>query len=117
MPSLIPLPQNPALASYGWSVRLKQLLPWLSVESPTLSLLLRTSGIRQSLYVAYARHDAVSGAAPGPERHCSVGRHVAGQPQASLSRCFAGGGAPFPCLPTCALPRPPSTLQTGSRRA
>ena len=36
-------------------------MPWLSTFSPTLSLGLRTSIIRQSMYVAYARHDAVSG--------------------------------------------------------
>ncbi len=55
------LPQDPALPSFAWSARLKALMPWLSTFSPTLSLGLRTSIIRQSMYVAYARHDAVSG--------------------------------------------------------
>ena len=81
LPTAAPLastPQDKRLASFQWSLRLQRLLPWLTSTSPTLSLPLRTSAIRQALYVAYARHDAVSGAAlllagevggPTPGRH------------------------------------------------
>lgn len=57
------------LASYRWSERLREALPWVEDaprpgRSPALSLSLRTSSIRMALYVAYAQHDAVSGALP-----------------------------------------------------
>lgn len=55
-----PHPQKPALKSFRWPGRLRRQLPWLSEAAPPLSLGLRTSTIRQALYVAYARHDAVS---------------------------------------------------------
>jgi hypothetical protein len=52
--------QDPQTLSYQWTKKLKQLVPWLSTESKTLSLRFRTSGLQQSINVAYARHDAVS---------------------------------------------------------
>ena len=52
--------QDPGTLSYQWTKRLKKLIPWLSAESKTLSLVFRASPIQQALDVAYARHDAVS---------------------------------------------------------
>lgn len=57
------LPQDPKLPSYQWELALHDLLPELALVADNtnpLSLIYRTSGIHQSLYVAYARHEAVS---------------------------------------------------------
>lgn len=74
--------QDPALPSYRWSVRLQEALPWLSGmprlgKNPVLSLALRTSSIRMALYLAYAKHDAVSGGAAGGRQGCAVGTEPA----------------------------------------
>lgn len=57
--------QDPDLPSYQWELALHALVPELALvpdNTNPLSLIYRTSGIHQSLYVAYARHEAVSDA-------------------------------------------------------
>lgn len=59
------------------------LLPWLSPQSKSTSLVLKFSPIQQALFVAYAHHDAVSGAS----QRCTA--WVLGCPRAGRSWCAA----------------------------
>ena len=64
LPACLPAclhPQSKEGLNHEWHKELKRLLPWLSSDSKTLSLVYRDSLLHQALNVAYARHDAVSG--------------------------------------------------------